>query len=126
MSESGRHACGPHSSDRFGPQCGEMSGGSINTTLRQDLRAAISAQRLGRPSANRKRLRSMSRVFHSVRGEFGLRALGPEITAMADDLFIDTRLTPLPRPNMTVASQSGRICRKARLTTRLTGKSPIL
>ena len=49
----------------------------------------------------------------------------PELTAMADDLLLDTRLTPLPRPNMTVASQRGRICRKARLTTRSTGKSRI-
>ena len=36
MSESGREAYGPHTSDRPGPQCVEASGGSISPTTRQD------------------------------------------------------------------------------------------
>ena len=45
--------------------------GSVSATLRQEFPTAVSPARSIPPSANRKRLRSKLRVFHSVRGEFG-------------------------------------------------------
>ena len=81
MSESRGKAGLPDTSDRSGPQCGKVFGGSVNTTLRQDFTVAISPERSSRPSANRKRPRSISRVFHSARDEFGSRDLLSRMTA---------------------------------------------
>ena len=74
MSGWRRNAGLPDTSDRSGPKCREMFGGSVAATLRQEFPAAAVSPALSiQPSANRKRLRSIFRVFHSVRGELGLR-----------------------------------------------------
>ena len=62
-------------SDRPGPKRREVIGDSVAETLRQEIPAAISPERSSRPSANRKRPHSMSRVFQSIRGEYGWRDL---------------------------------------------------
>ena len=60
----------PDTSDRSGPECTETFGGSVNVTLWQELPAAIGPARLSPASANRKRGRSMPRVFGSIGGGF--------------------------------------------------------
>ena len=50
-----------------------MFGGSVNTTLRQDIPVAISPSRSSWPSANRKRPRSISCVSLSICAAFGGR-----------------------------------------------------
>ena len=62
-------------SDRSGPQCGEVSEDSVGATVRQHSRAAISPERSSRASANRKRPRSMPSVFHNVCVDIGSRPL---------------------------------------------------
>ena len=61
--------------DRPGPECRERFGGSVKMTLQQGFPAALSPARSIPASANRKRLRSTSRVFQSTRGAFGSRDL---------------------------------------------------
>ena len=61
--------------DRSGPQCGEVSGGSVAATLLQQCPAASRPGRSGRPSADRKRPRSTSRVVQRVAGVSGGQGL---------------------------------------------------
>ena len=70
MSESCKEADILDPSDRPGPECTETFGGSVNVTLWQELPAAIGPARLSPASANRKRARSMPRVFGSIGGGF--------------------------------------------------------
>ena len=63
VSESRREPGIPNTSARSGPKCREVFGGSVAASLRQDFPVAISPERSSRPSANRKRPRSMPRVF---------------------------------------------------------------
>ena len=48
-----------------GARCLEVP---ADAPLWQEFRSAVSTERLNRPSANRKRPRSISRVFQSIRG----------------------------------------------------------
>ena len=62
-------------SDRPGPECREVSDCSVSVTVRQGFPPAISLEWSSRPSADRKRLRSISRVFQSICGAFGRQEL---------------------------------------------------
>ena len=73
MSELGSEAYGPPASDRSGPKCREMFGGSGNSPLPQELSVLISAKRMSRLSVNWKRLCSKFCVSHRIRDEFGQR-----------------------------------------------------
>ena len=73
MSESCKEADIPDPSDRSGPKCREMFGGSGNSPLPQELSVLISAKRMSRLSANWKRLCSKFCVSHRIRDEFGQR-----------------------------------------------------
>ena len=55
-------------SDRTGPQCSGVAGGSVGATVRWDFSASIRPQRPIRPPAHRKRPRSSGRVFQSICG----------------------------------------------------------
>ena len=57
--------------DRAGPQCREEAGGSVGVTVQRDLSGKISPQRSNRPTAHRKRPRSISCVFGSIGGGDG-------------------------------------------------------
>ena len=67
MSESRGKADLPDTSDRLGPECREAFGVSVIAKSREDLPGAISPARPSRPSADRKRARSISRVLQSIR-----------------------------------------------------------
>ena len=69
-SESWREAWGTNRRDRSGPKCRERFGGSCRRVRLQGFPAAVSNERSNRPSANRKRPRSISRVFQRIRGTF--------------------------------------------------------
>ena len=66
---------GPDRSDRSGPECRKMFGCSVTVTLQQGFVAAVSPAWSIPPSANRKRPRSISRVFQSIGGAFRWRDL---------------------------------------------------
>ena len=66
-----RRGNGPHTSDRFGPECGEASRASISATVRRAFPAAISTERSSQPSADRKRSCSIPRVAQRVGGASG-------------------------------------------------------
>ena len=57
--------------DRSGPQCGEESRASVSAAVRREFPAIIITERSTRPSADRKRSRSNSRVVQRVTGASG-------------------------------------------------------
>ena len=67
MAASRSEADIPGTSDRTGPECREAFGGSVIAKSREDFPGAISPARPSRPSADRKRARSISRVLQSIR-----------------------------------------------------------
>ena len=71
MSESHWEAYGRHTSDRSGPQCREASRESVSATVRRGFPATIGTERSTRPSADRKRSHSISRVVQRVIGASG-------------------------------------------------------
>ena len=68
MSESCKEADILDPSDRPGPECREAFGGSVIATGWDDRASAIGPARPSRPSADRKRARSIRRVFGSIGG----------------------------------------------------------
>ena len=73
ITESRRNAGLPVSSDRSGPECREMSVRSVKATVRQEFLPEISTERSRRPSADRERPRSISRVSPSICSALGGR-----------------------------------------------------
>ena len=69
MSESSSTADLLDLHDRPGPECRELFGGSGNSPLSQDLSVLIRAERMSRPSANRKQSCSKFRVSHRIRDD---------------------------------------------------------
>ena len=92
MSESRRNVALPDTSDRPGPQCGEESRASVSATVRQESPGIIVTERSTRPSADRKRSRSTSRVVQMVAGASGGQGLLARFAAECRTIRILSRM----------------------------------